>query len=63
MYPDFARGAGESWGHFAKRMCVEGHTFFDACKWCMQTACATMYLFVWLCTVWGLVLAASEPGG
>jgi hypothetical protein len=52
MYPDFSRGAGESWGHFAKRMCVEGHTFFDACKLCTQIAQAMNCVFVWICSVW-----------
>lgn len=37
QYPDFTRGAGEGWGHFAKRLCTEGHTFFDA--WLLAAGC------------------------
>jgi hypothetical protein len=50
MYPDFQRGAGESWRNFAKRMCVEGHTFFDACRLRTWSSGAMACLSVWICT-------------
>jgi hypothetical protein len=30
QYPDFTMGAGEPFLHYVKRMCLEGHTYFDA---------------------------------
>lgn len=32
-----SKGAGESFPHFLKRLCTEGHTFFDA--WLLAAGC------------------------
>ncbi len=48
QYPDWKVGDGESVLHFAKRLCTEGHTRFDA--WLVAAGCVRDNLLIRLGT-------------